>query len=1021
MSKRYGLAVLSLLLAVPALAFDLHTKALPKIDDLKPPAGGPVKLVENGKLRFAIVGDLRKLNYRSSPFYAGNVLKEAFRNTVGEEPEYLDAEKDRAKWEKLPAIILVGDSVAAREFGFDADALPDQGFQVSTFKKGVAIIGNEKLKVGREPPKGERDSRSPPNSVCYGAVDFCERILDCRYYFPGEYGFCFPKIKDLTVDPVAYASAPYFNTRGNPYAFYCEMRTPEQKARWADYMGKAPSGVDIKARWRLGQTMETLGKHAPEPRGLYEAYPEQRKQIFYTSPNGRFWCDPKNYFANYYDVFHLGKGSFADILIEGWKEYYASGRKTNRGGVGTLAGQEWINFGVTDVYMNPEDCIADPVVKSEKLITDEDFKRAAEVDGRAVMANVYGRFYSYLCGRIAKELPDKKLFILAYYNCKYAPTRYKLPANFDAIVCDGSLLSFVMDPRARLKSRALFKSWYDAMDGRAPSMAYLYACGDPFGVGITPEYIGEAVKMLGPYLGKTGIFFDGTRNWHHFYGWYIGAHQQWDPDFDAVAAFDDMADRMFGKAAGTMKEFHRRLRANCEKYVMPTLFDRDLVYPLAEVDALEKLLAEAQAAVKGDDLAAKRVKLVADGWPEAFKRQREKIAKRKAAADGVYPVARRTAEVVDWSKIPAVPGSNGLKFVWDERGLYGRADGEVHYRLFTDFGKPDEGGLPLDYDTMVPAFSLNFSPTFRQKTYRVVGMKPFGRLRLLGRDDDPNIPETAAPREPLGALEGAVTAIAEKGGRKFTLANAKASYTHNFGLVGCRDARLRSLQCGTLGPSDSGFFCYSGWLDFSVNGHAFGDVLFGSANLRNYAEGDKRGFEYALNFDGAHVKLRLFMTPQSSMLWGELEADPASAVAITNATLRLNGIPSKLIRDAKKEKWPYRRQLRTAKRVIERPADTKHREMRFDLEEDDGFFLAQDANYDGTEDGKGLGPCLMLVDMRKVAKATTTIGADKRDVGVSCELKPDFGKVRFGVWEDRAHRHSNEEIYQTFLRNRRSF
>ena len=95
--------------------------------------------------------------------------------------------------------------------------------------------------------------------------------------------------------------------------------------------------------------------------------------------------------------------------------------------------------------------------------------------------------------------------------------------------------------------------------------------------------------------------------------------------------------------------------------------------------------------------------------------------------------------------------------------------------------------------------------------------------------------------------------------------------------------------------------------------------------------------------------------------------------------------------------------------------------MRFDLDEDDGFFLAQDANYDGTEDGKGLGPCLMLVDMRKVEKATTTIGVDKRDVGVSCTLKPDFGKVRFGVWEDRAHRHSNEETYQAFLKNRRNF
>jgi len=471
-----------------------------------------------------------------------------------------------------------------------------------------------------------------------------------------------------------------------------------------------------------------------------------------------------------------------------------------------------------------------------------------------------------------------------------------------------------------------------------------------------------------------------------------------------------MADKMFGKAAEPMKKFHDRLRANCEKYIMGTFSDSKLRYPVAEVDALEKLLAEAEAAVKDDPLAAKRLKLVADFWPGAFKKHREKMAKKLAAMDGVYPVARRTGTTVDWSKIPAVPGSNGLKFVWDEKGLYGRADGEVHYTLYTDFRNPEKGALPLDYDTMVPAFTMNFSETFRQKAYKMIALKPFGRLRLLGAGDDPNVEETSRPKGPLGDLEGAVTTVCDKGGRKLTLTNDKTSYTQLFGLIGANNENFRWLQCAIGGSKAVGYFSYSSWLNCSVNGIPLADVKFGTANMSNYADGDRRGFEYDLNFDGARAKLRLYLQPGSPVLWGELEA----VEAITNATLALNGIPSVHLREAKDGKWPYQRQLRTATRVVGMDPASRHDPQTFELDAADGFFLAQDGTYDGTADDKGIGPCYMYVDMTKVAKATTTIGRKKRDIGVSCTLKPGFGKVRFGIWEDRGHRHSNDEMFCFF-------
>ena len=99
--------------------------------------------------------------------------------------------------------------------------------------------------------------------------------------------------------------------------------------------------------------------------------------------------------------------------------------------------------------------IHDPVVRKLNLITENDIRRGKDAE----MANVYGRFYQYLANRVKKELPGKKLWILAYYNTKFASLdpQWKLPDNVEVNLCIGGLPLKTRNRAAMEKARGIFK------------------------------------------------------------------------------------------------------------------------------------------------------------------------------------------------------------------------------------------------------------------------------------------------------------------------------------------------------------------------------------------------------------------------------------------------------------------------------------------------------------------------------------------------------------------------------------
>lgn len=634
--KKLLMALTAAATVFAAEAYDIHSKALTPITEKAKPAGEAVALVKDGKCDFAIVFDKADKNAAK----AAKLLDDCFEKTTGAKPT-----GGRYK-------IEIAQSADPK----------DQAVSVTTTADGVRLSGN----------------------AWFAALDFAERFLGIRWYFPGETGSIYPKTADLTIEPVAYDDYPWFEgVRGDWYYPITSVANEGRRAHWEPYCGKM-TAAEINAfidHWKLGGRGVGKGSHAPRPEAIAKAHPDKLKTIFYTSPYGKFWYNPGGHVGNYFNVLDLG---LADILVEDWKAYYDSKGKDDRGGYKHSNDSKTCSFGCCDTLLPISEVQTHPLVRELDLVHDSDLAR----DPYAGMCNIYARFYQYLGNKLKETMPDKKLYLLIYYNSKYASLdpRFTLPDNVELNVCDGRLPGKTRNPKAMQKSLALFREWYEASGNRPVMKAWLYAARfDPFARAVMPEFVGDVPKVLGKYLSrKGGVFYDsdgGADMWHYFYSVYVCNRSQWNPDFDADAAVAQMMEDLYGKEAGAwMTKFHKGVKDAFVKYIAAQ--DGEAIMsaamPRALIDGLENDLAEAKKLLKPGSVEMRRFNLIADFWPKAFETQR-------ALADYEPPVyeVRRYAEDLDWSKVPDMPmvefktglkqeQASSLKLAWDEKGLHGR-------------------------------------------------------------------------------------------------------------------------------------------------------------------------------------------------------------------------------------------------------------------------------------------------------------------------------------------------------------
>lgn len=681
--KLSALAILFVSAACMGSAVDpLKNPALTPVTVKSAPVHSPLKLVENGELRFALFVERKQpRNSRQTLEPAVRLIQEAFRNTTGKTPEVFSAEDAAAK-KRYPVKFLLGASGMTRELGLDPLRMPREGFEVMTAPGILAIAGFDSslLPVGKDIPNWNK--WAPLKGTLWGAYDFVERFLGCRFYFPGEYGSVWPKITDLEIPPVHYADHPRFLTRDQCWLVWSFAWV--KKGFWDKLLGKQDSHDSWKTpfyeRWRLAETTFRMN-HNPHPVPYAKENPGKEDIIFYRAPNGTFHYDSRNNMACYFDILNY---RFADLLIESAKRYYENGGK---GKAAFTPNDTFLCFGQADNEVPLSDMLPNPVVQKEKLIT------KANIESGSPYSDIYARFYKYLGERIKKEFPGKWLYVMPYASYTKAPLRdWKLPDNLQVRVCVNQYPAWIPNETVNRDVRKLISDWSRALGGRPVISLWLYNVpGNPFARAVAPEYIGRIPKILGDTLGRQDLFFDqyGNLEWYYYYSNYAAHRSMWNPDFNVDAAIDEHWEIFYGrKAAPYLKEFHKILKDMHENFFAKQKA-RNPIYPKASLDRLAKALEKAGENIPPGTVERKRFDLLAAPWGEAIAAQErrcnysrpvlfverifdgESIVLDGKAEEPVWQRARKIGFLDAGGKVVESKHDSSFRLAWNDSGLYG--------------------------------------------------------------------------------------------------------------------------------------------------------------------------------------------------------------------------------------------------------------------------------------------------------------------------------------------------------------
>ena len=600
--------------------------ALNPVTALPAPAHPPVTLVSGGVPQFTLVWDSAAARARDASGQEYRSVRESVRTLrreiwfcTGKEVPVVDAGRTPAT---PGTIVFVGPGrrdVSISGGGRGATALPPEGFVVTTFSNGVAIAG----------------------ATLWGAYDFLERFFGCRYYYPGPDGSVRPACTNLVLAPCAYMDAPRFRNRCG--GFSPDLATASQT------LGTPLVRTHLsewRAAARLADTVPFRAIHSPEPCAWARAHPEWMELSFLRRPDGEFYYCPTNHMKNYFDVTNL---EFADALVEGLARDDTPEGHRRQGFA--FSDADSVVFGQCDSFRTLEEMRANPVVEREGLITDAN----VALGPYGYFSDIYGRFYQHLAARLNARLPGRRLILMPYAGCTYAPTQERfrhLPDNVELCVCLPKVPRFIRNPQVRdLMVRELHR-WTEVIGGRPVQQVWTYnAFNSAFEQAVANEFLPETIAAFGKDLGDTGLvvelgFYPMELSgqcipFHFYYETYCAFRALWGgARFNPDAALDEHWALFYGAEAGAhLRELHRILKEAFLAVSVPATRVNSL-YPVETLDRIEAELAAARHILARDKSASawRRFRLMAHPLEWELDNQRRRHA-NPTPRKGIYFIA----------------------------------------------------------------------------------------------------------------------------------------------------------------------------------------------------------------------------------------------------------------------------------------------------------------------------------------------------------------------------------------------
>jgi hypothetical protein len=509
---------------------------------------------------------------------------------------------------ETPAIVI-GDCEASRAAGIDAARIPVEGFVVKTATNRVYLVGSSV-------PLPEVKNISGPFSndgTAWAVADFLERFVGVRWYWPiAVNGRSILKMKTLVIGPVHYSDAPVFRKREfYPRGAYPVPRGNEGARRSAEAIPAGLTNIDMTvllAGLRMGNSYPYMIKvHDPQQIWKNQALIDAHPTMFCKKASGE---------RNFSVLCYSSPETF-DFLLAGCEAFWDQGR---------LKIPSWHNHWVswvttTSVTISPFD---EPVG-----CYCENCRRLYDPAGGnfGTASKVMGSFVKKFAEEVKRRWPDKKVMYLPYWNYMLCPQEIDFPDNLEIQMCTEAF-ALLKQPKTRGMMEKNMRAWSKKVGGKIQSWEYPHRVGDWNSAPLQyPHLVQDYYRHNRELL--VGSFLNGNTlaDWSKTAPTlYCFMKILWNPDVDVDAVIDGMCGRMFGKAAGTVREFLQLTTDRWEKTAW-SIEQQDYgkldppvwreTWPPEVVAKMTRLWKQADSELKDDPLARQRFHYVTWGF-ESF-------------------------------------------------------------------------------------------------------------------------------------------------------------------------------------------------------------------------------------------------------------------------------------------------------------------------------------------------------------------------------------------------------------------
>ena len=409
--------------------------------------------------------------------------------------------------------ILIGNSAYTRELNLPDKKLSVDGFQIKTFKNGIAIVGNDDKKFSMN-----YDQYPSSAGTLYGVYYFLEE-LGCRWFYPDPKWDIIPKLETISIPEIAITRQPYFEYR---FA-YCNIS-------WRRRIGYGGAVDPWSTRHTFSQTINVKKK-----------YPEIAKRGFHFEHSGVpevIIKEATNFFKK---RIPLGKKYFLVIPPDAYAgckcEKCIKLASPERGPNGSLS-----------------DYVGKTVVEVANAVKD------SSKEGKIV----YCAYEKYCLAPLKiQKLPENVVVLQASSRVGFnkAESREK---NWE-----------IIDQWERLSpSKYYFCRYYSGFLKLTPSFAPHMIAKD---IKRMKEYKETGKLNIGGEMNFGSVGAKHPYAWWFCLNEYVTAKLLWSPDLDVDALLQDYYDKFFGPASVPMKKFFTRLEElyftpkECYLYSIPVI------------------------------------------------------------------------------------------------------------------------------------------------------------------------------------------------------------------------------------------------------------------------------------------------------------------------------------------------------------------------------------------------------------------------------------------------------------------